>query len=178
MALDGLGRVLMEGILWLDNWKGRQQNSSLDIKTAEHVPTSPTPILTLVDDGVNATAGKPMKTPRLHRVCGVDFSGASKSGKTAWLAELEADWSSGTLQLVQLSSLGKLAGSDERTAVCRYLAEQICSSRATLWAMDFPFGLPLELGGEDWNSQLEMVENFESQGEVGTSLRCSASSSP
>ncbi len=104
-----------------------------------------------------------MKTPRLHRVCGVDFSGASKSGKTAWLAELEADWSSGTLQLVQLSSLGKLAGSDERTAVCRYLAEQICSSRATLWAMDFPFGLPLELGGEDWNSQLEMVENFESQ---------------
>ncbi|OUW83390.1 MAG: hypothetical protein CBD74_05675 [Saprospirales bacterium TMED214] len=127
------------------------------------MPTSPTPILTLVDDDVNATAGKPMKTPRLQRVCGVDFSGAINSGKTAWLAELEADWSSGTLQLVQLASLGKLAGSDERTEVCRYLAEQISSSRATLWAMDFPFGLPLELGGEDWNSQLEMIANFESQ---------------
>ena len=163
MALDALGTVLMEAILWLDNLKGRQQTHPQALKTAEHVPTSPTPILTFVDDDVNATAGKPMKTPRLQRVCGVDFSGASKSGKTAWLAEFEADWSLGTLQLVQLASLGKLAGSDERTAVCRFLAEQISSSRATLWAMDFPFGLPLELGGEDWNSQLEMVDNFESK---------------
>ncbi len=143
--------------------KGRQQTRPQVLKTAEHVPTSPTPILTLVDDDVNATAGKLMKTPKLQRVCGVDFSGASKSGKTAWLAEFEADWSLGTLQLVQLASLGRLAGSDERTAVCRFLAEQISSSRATLWAMDFPFGLPVELGGEDWNSQLKMVEDFESQ---------------
>ncbi|MGI9443314.1 MAG: DUF429 domain-containing protein [Rubripirellula sp.] len=129
------------------------------------MPTSPTSILTLVDDDVNATAGKPMKTPRLQRVCGVDFSGASKSGKMAWLAEFEAEWSLGTLKLVQLASLGKLAGSDERIAVCRFLAEQITSSRATLWAMDFPFGLPVELGGEDWNSQLGMVEDFEPQDE-------------
>lgn len=108
-----------------------------------------------------------MKTPRLRRVCGVDFSGASKSGKTAWLAEFEADWSSGALQLVQLASLGKLAGSDDRTAVCRFLGEQISSSRATLWAMDFPFGLPVELGGEDWNTQLGMVENFEPEDASG-----------
>jgi hypothetical protein len=150
----------MEAILWLDNLKGRQQTRPQAIKTAEHVPTSPTPILTLVDDDVNATARKPMKTPRLQRVCGVDFSGASKSGKTAWLAEFEVDWSSGTLQLVRLASLGKLAGSDERSAVCRFLAEQISSSRATLWAMDFPFGLPAELGGEGWIAQLDMVEKF------------------
>ncbi|OUX51315.1 MAG: hypothetical protein CBE43_03485 [Rhodopirellula sp. TMED283] len=104
-----------------------------------------------------------MKTPRLQRVCGVDFSGARKSGKTAWLAEFEVDWSSGALQLVQLASLGKLAGSDDRTDVCRFLAEQISRSHATLWAMDFPFGLPVELGGEDWNTQLGMVESFEPQ---------------
>ena len=163
MALDVLDTVLMEANLWLDNWKGRGQTSPQAQRTAEHVPTSPTPILTLVDDDVNATVDKPMKTQKLQRVCGVDFSGAINSGKTAWLAELEADWSSGTLQLVQLASLGKLAGSDERTVVCRYLAEQISSSQATLWAMDFPFALPLELGGENWSSQLEMVENFESQ---------------
>ena len=108
-----------------------------------------------------------MKTPRLQRVCGVDFSGARKSGKTAWLAELEADWSSGTLQLVQLASLGKLARSDERTDVCHFLAEQISSSQATLWAMDFPFGLPVELGGEGWNSQLAMLEDFEPRGGTG-----------
>lgn len=104
-----------------------------------------------------------MKTPKLQRVCGVDFSGARKSGKTAWMAVLEADWSSGMLQLVQLKSLGKLAGSDERSAVCRFLAQQISSSRDTLWAMDFPFGLPIELGGKDWNAQLRMVESFEHQ---------------
>ena len=103
-----------------------------------------------------------MKVPRLQRVCGVDFSGASKSGKTAWLAHFEADWTSGTLQLVGLASLGKLAGSDERGAVCRYLAEEISRSQNALWAMDFPFALPIELGGQDWMAQLEMVAKFES----------------
>ena len=131
------------------------------------MPTSPTPILTLVADDVNATAGNPMKAPRLQRVCGVDFSGASKSGKTAWMAKFEADWSAETLKLVQLASLGKLAGSDERSAVCSYLAEQISASQDTLWAMDFPFGLPIELGGDDWMAQLDMVLSFEPDGGSG-----------
>ena len=128
------------------------------------MPTSPPTILTPVADGVNATVVKPMKAPRLKRVCGVDFSGASKSGKTAWLADFEADWSSGVLRLDRLKSLGKLAGSDERGDVCTYLSEQISNSRNTLWAMDFPFALPIELGGEDWGTQLEMVASFESNG--------------
>lgn len=102
-----------------------------------------------------------MGAPRLKRICGIDFSGARKSGKTAWLADFEADWSSGTLRLDRLTSLGKLAGSDERGDVCNYLSDQICNSQDTLWAMDFPFALPIELGGEDWGAQLEMVASFE-----------------
>ena len=66
--------------------------------------------------------------PGLQRVCGVDFSGASKSGKTAWLADFEVDWSKGNLRLAALAPLGRLAGSDERVRVCEYLAEAISSS--------------------------------------------------
>ena len=99
--------------------------------------------------------------PVLQRVCGVDFSGASKSGKTAWLADFEVDWSKGNLRLAALAPLGRLAGSDERVRVCEYLAEAISSSSNTLWAMDFPFALPIELGGRDWHAQLDMVASFE-----------------
>ena len=126
------------------------------------MPTSPTPILTGVTDDVNATGVDILKVPELDRVCGVDFSGASKSGKTAWLAEFEAVWSGGPLRLVSLAALGKLAGSDQRDDVCEYLVARILGSQKTLWAMDFPFSLPIELGGEDWLAQLNRIAQFRS----------------
>ena len=93
--------------------------------------------------------------PQLKRVIGVDFSGAAKSGKTAWLAALNRDRSPGPCgsptdglssshegggplwRLVELAPIGRLAGSDERDAVNRYLVDRILSSRQTLWGMDF-----------------------------------------
>lgn len=119
--------------------------------------TLPTPILTGLTDDVNAMDAHMSKVPELGRVCGVDFSGASRSGKTAWLAEFEVVWPAGSLQLVSLAALGKLAGSDQRDAVCEYLVARILESHKTLWAMDFPFALPIELGGEDWLAQLERL---------------------
>ena len=122
--------------------------------------TSPTPILTGLRDDVNAMGADTSKVPDLDRVCGVDFSGASRSGKTAWLAEFEVVWPGGPLRLVSLAALGKLAGSDQRDAVCEYLVARILESQKTLWAMDFPFALPIELGGEDWLAQLEGLAKY------------------
>lgn len=96
--------------------------------------------------------------PTLTRVCGVDFSGARKSGKTAWLAELSVLGAKLTLE--SLRPLGSLAGSDDRAAVCALLVNRILNSRQTLWGCDFPFGLPVELGLGTWRSQLNRVCNY------------------
>ena len=90
---------------------------------------------------------------------GVDFSGAAQSGKTAWVAELNAIGTNPPsqtnsrsrmgprplFQLHSLAPLGKLAGSDDRDRVNTYLVDRISSQQKTLWGCDFPFGLPIEL---------------------------------
>jgi hypothetical protein len=84
-------------------------------------------------------------------VVGVDFSGAAQSGKTAWLAELQAENplrlgdDSPRFRLNSLQRLGKLAGGDERETVNAYLVDRISTSGETFWGCDFPFGLPIEL---------------------------------
>lgn len=98
--------------------------------------------------------------PALQRVVGVDFSGAAMSGQTAWAAETEVIGASDRLVLTRLSSLGKLAGDDSRPAVNDHLVRMIADSSETLWGMDFPFGLPIELGLGAWNQQLKYVANF------------------
>lgn len=99
--------------------------------------------------------------PPLTRVVGIDFSGAALSGKTAWLAELEVCESAPRLSLVSLNSLGRLAGSDERHHVCQYVVDRILDSRQTVWGIDFPFGLPIELDLGDWSGQLHSVANHD-----------------
>ena len=98
--------------------------------------------------------------PSLRRVFGIDFSGAAMSGQTAWAAETEVIGDSDRLVLTRLNSLGKLAGDDSRLAVNDHLVRMISSSSETLWGMDFPFGLPIELGLGPWNHQLKYVANF------------------
>jgi len=93
------------------------------------------------------------------QVIGVDFSGAAKAGKTAWLAELDVD--DGTLHLRALKSLGRWAGGDDRATVCKYLTGRILDADATLFGMDFPFGLPIELGLGGWTDQLAAVRQFD-----------------
>ena len=128
--------------------------------------------------------------PAIERVCGVDFSGAAKSGKTAWLAECEVcSPPSGSqqptrrqesevprayeLRLRGLSPLGRLAGSDGREAVCDYLVSRILGSDRTLWGMDFPFALPIELGGLSWEGQLQHLQRFRSHDEASMNVASS-----
>lgn len=110
---------------------------------------------------VNAMPQRPALSAAIRRVVGVDFSGAAKSGKTAWLAELDVSDAGQPLKLASLAPLGRLTGSDDRADVCGYLAERILSAESTLFGMDFPFGLPIGLGLGQWPDQLSHVASFD-----------------
>lgn len=88
---------------------------------------------------------------------GVDFSGAARSGETAWLAELDVTSAAVPLKLNNLQPLGRLAASDRREDVCRCLVDRIRQSESTWWGLDFPFGLPVELRLGGWRDQLQRV---------------------
>jgi hypothetical protein len=96
---------------------------------------------------------------KVRTVIGVDFSGAALAGKNAWLAEFAVrnDFS---LDLLQLNSIGQLAKSETREAACQYLVHRISASSQTLFGLDFPFGLPIELGLGSWTRQLQHIHQF------------------
>lgn len=98
---------------------------------------------------------RPSTLPVISRVQGVDYSGAAESGKTAWLATLAPDGP--LLDLQALKPLGKLAASATRDRVNQFLRDRILASRQTLWGIDFPFGLPVELKIGTWRDQLAHV---------------------
>lgn len=97
---------------------------------------------------------------RVRTIFGVDFSGAAEAGRNAWIARCERIPRSKRLQLVELDRLETLAGSSKRDVALAALVQAIQTSRHALWAIDFPFGLPLELGWRDWRSQLEAVRTW------------------
>jgi hypothetical protein len=98
--------------------------------------------------------------PKLQSVVGVDFSGAALSGATTWMAEAAISGDGRRLHLKSLASLGFLAGDFTRSAVTTYLVNCIMRSQRALWGMDFPFGLPVELGMGSWQNQLRFVSKF------------------
>ena len=93
-------------------------------------------------------------------VCGVDFSGAAKAGKTAWVATASVR-DDGRLAVDDLRRLGKIVGDDDRGPALIGLVDRIRDSQSTLWAIDFPFGLPIELGFGDWPDQLDLVRRWQ-----------------
>jgi hypothetical protein len=96
----------------------------------------------------------------LETVYGVDFSGARLAGRNTWLARLEpASAKAGTPRLAELACLEKLCGTAERGAALAHLVGLIGGSQRTLWALDFPFGLPIEVTGDGaaWADQLAFV---------------------
>lgn len=102
------------------------------------------------------------ETFRPRTVFGVDFSGARLAGLNAWIATMEVCepakcMTSPPLKLLDLQPLHRAAGDAQRETVCGYLASSILASRSALWGMDFPFGLPVELGLGDWRDQLRHV---------------------
>ena len=115
--------------------------------------------------------------PSIRNVIGVDYSGASVAGKTAWAAELtcETTFRASDVEpkfcLSSLRPLGKLARDDSRSTVNDYLVDRISQQPKTLWACDFPFGLPVELPLGGWSKQLAHVSAFRgSAKEFGLSL--------
>jgi hypothetical protein len=95
-------------------------------------------------------------------VYGVDFSGAKLAGRNTWVARLERGggrWPRPAYRLAALACLERLSGTAERAGALAHLAGLIRASDGALWALDFPFGLPVEVMGAGcrWPGQLAFL---------------------
>jgi len=93
-------------------------------------------------------------------IYGVDFSGAKEAGRNTWVAGIEpVRRRRPGYRLAELASLEGLCGTAERGAALAYLVGLIAASEGALWALDFPFGLPVEVmdPGAPWPRQLEFL---------------------
>lgn len=109
-------------------------------------------------------------------VYGVDFSGAKLAGRHAWVARLDVTPDADTpYRLTQLASLETLAGGAERDAALACLVRLIQSSEGALWALGFPFGLPIEVvdGTEalGWPAQLALLHEW-GEDAYGAGVHC------
>jgi hypothetical protein len=109
---------------------------------------------------------------------GVDFSGARLAGRTIWLARIErheeGDYSPlARFRLTELSSLERLCGSAERAPALECLVARILASDEALWALDFPFGLPVEVlePGSRWAGQFDFLDEWGDDA-YGLGLEC------
>jgi hypothetical protein len=108
-------------------------------------------------------------------IFGVDFSGAKLAGRNIWLARLEPPKkkSRAAYRLAELTSLEKLCGTAEREPALAHLVDRIAQSRQALWALDFPFGLPVEVveDGVHWHGQLDWLRAW-GEDAYGLGLEC------
>jgi hypothetical protein len=93
---------------------------------------------------------------------GVDFSGARLAGRTTWVARLQPADGAGPTLLTELARLEDLCGGAEREPALAFLVRLISRSQRALWALDFPFGLPIEVmpDGAGWTDQLAFLGAF------------------
>jgi hypothetical protein len=95
---------------------------------------------------------------------GVDFSGAKLAGRNTWVARLELAGRTNRppYRLTDLWRLEVLCGTAERGPALAHLVKLIAESDGALWAMDFPFGLPVEVmrPGARWPDQLDFLHGF------------------
>jgi hypothetical protein len=109
-------------------------------------------------------------------VYGVDFSGARLAGKNTWVARLELQTRGRrrpAFRLSDLSPLEQLCGTAERDAALAHLVSMIAESQQVLWALDFPFGLPVEVMGQcaRWQDQIEFLHAW-GEDDYGVGLEC------
>lgn len=92
---------------------------------------------------------------------GVDFSGAALAGRNVWLATARP-LRRGKLRLDSLDCLESLAGAADRDAALGHLVRLVMQSQSALWAMDFPFALPIEIvdPGTRWTGQIDLVRRW------------------
>lgn len=98
------------------------------------------------------------KPAPIKTVVGVDFSGAKLAGRNIWLARCSIRRAK--LRLDALENLEQLAQQAEREQAYAHLRELIGRSEQALWGIDFPFGLPIELGLGDWSEQLSLLSTW------------------
>jgi hypothetical protein len=99
----------------------------------------------------------------MEAVYGVDFSGAELAGKTTWVARMEPTGPGRrALRLTELSCAARLCGSARRADVRWSLVRMIRQSEGALWAVNFPFGLPIEVMDEGcrWAGQLDFLAGW------------------
>ena len=114
-----------------------------------------------------------------NTIYGVDFSGAKLAGRNIWIARLDrrADGRSKTrpYALTELHCVEKLCGTAERAEALAHLVALIKASDSALWAMDFPFGLPVEVmhDGARWPEQIEFLRGWDGDA-YGVGLECLA----
>ena len=109
-------------------------------------------------------------------IYGVDFSGAKLAGRNTWVARLERAARARGLapyRLTALAPLEDLAGTAERGTALAHLVGLIGESDAALWALDFPFGLPVEVmgPGERWPAQFQFLRAW-GEDDYGVGLEC------
>lgn len=97
---------------------------------------------------------------RPTRVFGVDFSGAKLAGRTAWVATCDLPPDGNRLIVRDVVSLETFVGNADREHAHAGLVRAVLASSQTLWAMDFPFGLPIELELGTWRQQLDYVADW------------------
>jgi hypothetical protein len=113
---------------------------------------------------------------RFRTFYGVDFSGARLAGRNTWVARLErarAGNGDPAYWLADLACLERLCGTAARPAALAHLVGLIAESRQALWALDFPFGLPVEVmdPGIRWPAQLDFLRGW-GEDAYGAGLEC------
>jgi hypothetical protein len=104
-------------------------------------------------EGVREAAVAYVRRPVRHEpaaVFGVDFSGARRAGDATWIARLDP-LGGGRHALRSLDRLTDVAPSPHRQTALRALVDRVAASpRLSLWALDAPLGLPLEVLDARW----------------------------
>jgi hypothetical protein len=113
---------------------------------------------------------------KFRAIYGVDFSGARLAGRNTWVARLERERrgaGGSRFRLAELARLETLCGTAERGAALEFLVGMIARSQDALWALDFPFGLPVEVVGERpvWSAQFEFLYEWGGD-DYGVGLEC------
>jgi hypothetical protein len=109
-------------------------------------------------------------------IFGVDFSGAKLAGRNTWIARVESEVARAgraRLNLTELARLERLCGTAEREVSLAYLVNIIAESKRALWALDFPFGLPVEVMGHEvkWSDHFDFLRAW-GDDDYGVGLEC------
>jgi hypothetical protein len=109
-------------------------------------------------------------------IYGVDFSGAKLAGGNIWVARIEPTVGRSEPAPYTLTSLWQLenfCGVGERKVALAHLVRLISESQQALWALDFPFGLPVEVMEPEakWPAQFNLLHAY-GEDAYGVGLEC------